>query len=350
MKNLICFAVFVCMAVLSSCGDGKNYTIKGTVPDSNFDGQMVYMSDFNDDQIVDSAVISNRKFVFKGIADSAIFISLKINNFLSFIILENGNFTVDMGKPYSAKGNSLTAQVNEFLSKHNDLIEEVVFRGPPDSEVWGEYVARLDDLSAPYLKEHPKDLLGAIIFFTKIEALSRIDLSMESFNKLKQGIGEEILNYGRVKKLTQVYENANKTSVGKMFTDFTIENGNLDNTPAKLSDYVGKGKYILVDFWASRFGTSLREIPNLKKLYEKYKGDKFDVLGIAVWEKRDATLKAIEDEGINWNQIIDAQTIPTEIYGIQVLPSNILFAPDGSIVARNLDGSAYDKKLAEVLK
>jgi thiol-disulfide isomerase/thioredoxin len=140
-----------------------------------------------------------------------------------------------------------------------------------------------------------------------------------------------------------------KTAVGRIFTDFTIENGNLDNTPAKFSDYIGKGKYILVDFWASWCGPCRKEIPNLKKVYEKYKGDKFDILGVAVWDKRDATLKAIEEEGMKWNQIIDAQTVPTEIYGIQGIPHIVLFAPDGTIVERNLRGDGIGKKIAEVL-
>jgi thiol-disulfide isomerase/thioredoxin len=351
MKNLICLAVVVCIVVLSSCGDDKNtFTITGTVPYSNLNGQMVYMSDLNDGQIVDSVVINDGKFIFKGTADSAIFINLTINDLASYIILEKGNFTVDMGEPYSAKGNSLTKELDEFFLKNHGLFNEVVISGPPDSERWGEYLARLDDLSAPYLKKHPNDLLGAMVFMNKIEALSQIDLSMESFNKAKEGIGEKILNFGPVKKMTLTFENVTKTSVGKIFTDFTIENGNLDNTPAKFSDYIGKGKYILVDFWASWCGPCLREIPNLKKVYEKYKGDKFDILGVAVWDKRDATLKAIEEEGIKWNQIIDAQMIPTEIYGIQGIPHIILFAPDGSIVARNLRDSAIGEKVAEVLK
>ncbi len=131
------------------------------------------------------------------------------------------------------------------------------------------------------------------------------------------------------------------------FIDFTIEQP--DGSKASLSDYVGQGKYVLVDFWASWCGPCRDEIPNVKELYDKYHGDRFEVLGVAVWDNTQDTEKAIEELGIEWPQILDAQSIPTDLYGINGIPHIILFAPDGTIVARDLRDQAMKEKVAEVM-
>ena len=140
------------------------------------------------------------------------------------------------------------------------------------------------------------------------------------------------------------------TAEGAMFTDFEIPQP--DGKVAKLSDYVGKGKYILVDFWASWCGPCKREIPNIKAAWNKYKGDKFDVLSVAVWDKPEDTAKAAAEHGVLWNQIVNAQQIPTDIYGIEGIPHLILFGPDGTILKRGdaLRGPGLDEVLSSIFK
>ena len=133
-----------------------------------------------------------------------------------------------------------------------------------------------------------------------------------------------------------------------MFTDFTIENGNPDGSSVSFSDYVGNGKYVLVDFWASWCGPCIREFPVLKEVYQRYKGDKFELVGVAVWDKREDTIEAIQKYEMTWPVIFDAQQIPTDIYGISAIPQIILFGPDGTIIARDLRGDGIKAKLAEL--
>jgi len=139
------------------------------------------------------------------------------------------------------------------------------------------------------------------------------------------------------------------TEPGAMFTDF--EAVQPDGTTAKLSDYVGKGKYILVDFWASWCGPCKREIPGIKAAWEKYKGDKFDVLSVAVWDKPEDTAKAAAEHGVVWNQIVNAGKVPTDIYGIEGIPHLILFGPDGVILKRGdvLRGPGLQEELSKIL-
>jgi len=141
-----------------------------------------------------------------------------------------------------------------------------------------------------------------------------------------------------------------KTAPGQKFTDFEITQP--DGSVKKLSDYVGNGKYILADFWASWCGPCRREIPNIKNVYAKFHGDQFDIVSIAVWDKVEDTLRAIEEEGLPWNHIIDCQKVPTDIYGIEGIPEMILFGPDGTILKRGseLRGANMEPAIAEYIK
>ena len=130
---------------------------------------------------------------------------------------------------------------------------------------------------------------------------------------------------------------------GDMFKDFSAT---YDGKTTKFSDYVGKGKYVLVDFWASWCPPCRREIPNLINVYNKYKGEHFTVLGVATWDEPDDTRTAITELGINYPQMLNAKKAGSDAYGIQGIPEIILFAPDGRIVARGLRGEEIEKAVS----
>ena len=131
----------------------------------------------------------------------------------------------------------------------------------------------------------------------------------------------------------------------KPFTDFSVV---YNGKTTHLSDYVGRGQYVLVDFWASWCAPCREEIPSIIAVYNKYKSKGLQVLGIAVTDKPAHTETAIKELGITYPQIINSQKIATDAYGIQAIPYSILLAPDGTILARGLRGEEIDAKLKEI--
>ncbi len=144
--------------------------------------------------------------------------------------------------------------------------------------------------------------------------------------------------------IKSVLESKVATAEGKMFRDFEFGG-------KKLSDFVGKGKYMLVDFWASWCGPCKREIPNIKNVYEKYNGEDFVVLSVAVWDNARATVDTAKAYGVNWNEMVgNNEKKATDLYGIQGISHIILFGPDGTIIKRGLRGEAIEEEIAKYVK
>jgi thiol-disulfide isomerase/thioredoxin len=122
------------------------------------------------------------------------------------------------------------------------------------------------------------------------------------------------------------------TQPGNQYLDFEVT---YNGKTTKLSDYVGKGEYVLVDFWASWCGPCIKQTAVIKELYNEYKDKGLKVLGVAVWDEPENTLKGIKSHDLPWEQIINAQTIPTELYGISGIPCIMLFDPNGKILSRD---------------
>jgi thiol-disulfide isomerase/thioredoxin len=356
-------SIVICLGFLAvACSSNKTYIVNGTIPEE-YNDQEVYMFDYDQNKRIDSAVVVNGNFLFTGVPDTTIYVRIEPSDRKLFtnVIREAGIISVDLSDYHKISGTPLNDEWRNFNKELETLREDVTGKMNALEEEYQEdeaayskayeqeyeaYIVNLKVILNKYLQANPNNGIGKYVFASNVAYL----YSPDEVDAIYATLGDDLKENPSIKSIMEANETKKLTAVGKMFTDFTIGNGNLDQSSVSFSDYIGKGKYVLVDFWASWCGPCIAETPVIAEVYKKYKGDKFNVLGVAVWDKREDTLEGIKKHNIVWPQIIDAQTIPTNIYGIDGIPHIILFGPDGTIVARELRGDALKKKVAEVME
>lgn len=164
----------------------------------------------------------------------------------------------------------------------------------------------------------------------------------------KKGMKRVILLLALVAGMLQVM--AQDAFIGKQFID--LEAADENGESHALSEYAGKGKWVLLDFWASWCGPCRAEMPNVKTAYRKYHDKGFEIVGFSFDEKKKAWLKAINDMNLTWIHLSDLKgwgSIAAEIYEIEGIPDNLLIDPKGKIVAHDLRGEELQQALAKYI-
>lgn len=335
-KILFSWSALGMMAMLAACNSAPTgYTVTGTLPDSTMNGKMVYLLDVDKASCIDSAVVEGATFVFEGNVDTALVAGLSLNgsSALSAFALENGSIALD-GLNGSASGTPLNEELERVIASLDSINTafykaQEVFEG--SREEWiaiyeSEWIPRFKQQVLDSYQNHKDDVVGYIL--TQFLSI----LSVEEQLEMMDSFGPWLASTKRVVNQKAALSTQQKTAVGQTYTD--IKGTDINGKPVSLSDYVGKGNYVLVDMWASWCGPCKREIPNLAKLHNLYKDKGLTVLGIYVWDKIENLAPAMEAEKITWPQIIDSNETATKLYGVKGIPCIMLIGPDGTILDR----------------
>ena len=343
--------------LLCACGgNDAGCRISGVV-DRSFEGEMIYLSNLNYEHIDTAYVAADGTFLFDlGECAPALYIATFGGNECRVLVDSGVDAVIDFAGSkvqdggvndayygFLAERGVLAAEYDVF---RNDFRDESLSEEHRDSarQEMHKLSVRMRELSFRHALENTDNIAGPAIllnyglaFYAKSVAYYDSVVSLFPY-------AEYIESYSRDRDMVvQKYISAE----GSMFLDFDARDW--DGNDVRFSDYVGKGKYVLVDFWASWCGPCRGEIPNLNAMHDRYAGERFMVIGVDVNDNIEAAREAAKEDGVKYT-LLDANDTPAlDKYGIYGIPHIILFGPDGTILKRGLRGERIGEVLGQYL-
>ena len=357
---------------LCSC-QPSSYTIQGTVDPSSLEGAKAYLAIGGwsvDNPQMDSTVVAGGKYAFKGTVaqpecawvklvdpknpQNPQYINLSLENAKIRIHTDaegwsevSGTATNDAYQRFKA-AKRIPSQAMDALRKQ--IQEESAARKlTPEREkeikaAWGKYSQELHTMTFDSIKRH----INNPAFWNDLYVCAASH-SLAEQKELLAGADARTREVPAVKRVQELIETLEKTDVGKPFIDIRMSDP--EGKEVALSDYAGKGKYVLVDFWASWCVPCVEELPNLKAAYAAYKDKGLDIVGVSKDTNKKAWLDAIDKYDLPWHHMSALDSRGREVldqYGINGIPHLILLDKEGIIIARGLRGEGLQQKLAEI--
>ena len=343
-----------------SAQEKQAYTVMGEVNDSAADGRMIYIERYDDHKMLDSTRISDGKFVFSGFTDRPWFCCIQATDREhANIVLEGGDIRASVGRTVYNKPSG--TPLNDEIHRIDDIIDSLYAVYSPKMEALkaqgldsaayrkarislaGSYNADVRRITEGLFSRHPDDAVTEKLLRSEFYQTQTLD----DRERIMASLGPWMKTTNIYKYLSQRLKAERRTSVGQMFVD--INGRDVSGKPVRLSDYVGRGNYVLVDFWASWCRPCHEEIPNLARLHREFKDKGLTVLGLFTWDDEKLMGKTARKLGAVWPQMFDAERKALELYGADGIPLIILFGPDGRIVERGLRGEGMVTKVTEIM-
>lgn len=370
MKKTLSFAA--CLLLLAACNGKPGYDITGTVSNPELNNKYVYLFKAGDKSPLDSSLVKNGSFSFTGSQDTPVMRTICFADdvvkpvraslgqnapFIATFVLENGKINITLNETPTTSGtpenDSLTAlqqKIKELVVNSKQLQKESKSDNKETADAADEKLDEIDknvtDVVMAYIMAN-MNKPSAAKNFTDF----RYDLSDEQQTEVLAKADSAFKAAPGVNYIIDNQKKRANVNVGKKFIDF--EMADPKGKMHKLSEYVGNGKVVLIDFWASWCPPCRKEMPHLVELYKKYKDKGFEIVGISLDSEDAKWAKSIKDFGITWPQLSDLKGWDNQasaIYGVNLIPETILVGTDGIIIAKRLKAKELDAKLEELLK
>lgn len=371
MKRVSIFAAATTL-LLAACAEKPGYEIAGTVAKADAEGQYVYLQKWGVEEApLDSALITNGRFTLKGeqTTPTLCVLALDLNglkrvsagenqDYVAVFTLENAKMQAVLddkapavtGTPENDGFKALQDQVKGIRATEEALADQ--FKSE-DEAVKAAAIEKAEAIEAEaskvvtaYVKANNDKQIAAKVFSD-----ARYDIAEADQNEIVAGASEVFKAVPGIDKMIDHLEVLKNSAVGKAFIDF--EMADAQGKTHKLSEYVGTGKVVLIDFWASWCPPCRRDMPNMVEVYKQYKSKGFEIVGISLDSKADAWAKGIKDLNITWPQLSDLQgwkNAGAALYGVNSIPHTVLVDKDGTILAKGLHAKEVGEKLKELLK
>ena len=343
------------------------YTLQGEVAAP--DGTKVYLTSFGDAPKKDSAMVQSGHFTFKGRVAEPTWYALRLPAVKRYtgLFVENHPLTVQLpadaqaaivvkGSPtqdeyltYDKQWKAITQKagpIYEMLKQATPAgAKEATPEARKEAEVrFAALEAESKQVAEAYVQSHPNSVVAASVVQWRFVDFPNYDEASKLYKQL--GPVAKASEPGRsISKFMLTWD---KTAIG---TKPEFAQADATGKQVKLSDF--RGKYVLVDFWASWCAPCRAENPNVKAMYSKYHGQGFEVVGVSLDGKKEAWLKAVEADGLAWTQLSDLQGWKNAVaqeFGIAAVPQNFLVDPQGKVIAKNLRGEELQTKLAQLFE
>lgn len=364
MKKQI-FGALMIMVLFAACQlQPSGLTLKGKLTGETEKALLVSVIDKEGLTTIDTLILVDGLVDFQTTLEQPLMVVMQLEGSRSGLSFFGDNVPYTIEGDINSIGDALVTggelfsaykAINDFEKEINNKGEELrVAYGAANqagdtarqAEIIEEYEAgqkQVEDVKIKFVDENPTSPVAAYIV-NNVYRRKAVDEIKEGIAKLDASLATSIY-YQIISERAAKLENV---AVGKMAPDFTMND--IDGNPVSLSSF--KGKLILVDFWASWCGPCRRENPHVVKLYTEFKDKGFDILGVSLDKKKDAWLKAIEDDKLTWNHVSDLKGWGNEaakLYVVSGIPHTVLIDAEGKIVAKNLRGDDLHNKVAELL-
>lgn len=295
------------------------------------DGQKVWLIDTDTDSVIDTLIVNNETVTFSGNKYNPAVVRIAIDNTTyGTFLLNDSPITLDIKLEEIEGGYRRTWQAR---GGYNDSIDQIRLKY---AEIKNNVADQPRDIGnkvvQEFLTNHIADNADNI-FGYQLLLMSESELPLETIESLLDKY-PSLKKYQKVNSVLERKRITRETRPGNIFKDFTITHNGIHHN---LSDIVGKGDYVLIDFWAHWCAPCRAEMPYIKNVFDRYKDRNFKVIGVAISDNPEKDLKAATDLGLPWEVWVNGYEA-SRAYSIKSIPHLILFGPDGTILEQGIRG------------